>query len=66
MLLSPRYFVPFINNPVIRLVLIGLVIWQVIGFALLYTFCPQRKGLAIAIAAFVAVVNAGPHHFQVL
>jgi len=57
---TPGYIVPFLNNPIGRLEMIGLGIWEIIGFALLYIFCPRSKGLAITAVTIVALVNAGP------
>jgi hypothetical protein len=56
---TPGYLLPFLHNPVCCLVWFGFVVWELIGFALLYLFCPRRKGLAVA-ATFVASINALP------
>jgi len=59
-IVSPGYLIPFINNPVGRWIWIGALIWEIIGFALLYKFCPRNNGLAITAITLVTIVNAGP------
>jgi hypothetical protein len=56
--LTPGYIVPLLNNPIGRVLFIGCVIWEIIGLALLYIFCPRK--FAIATAAFATIVSAGP------
>jgi tight adherence protein B len=36
---SPGYIVPFINNPICRLVLLALVLWEFLGFWVLMKLC---------------------------
>jgi hypothetical protein len=56
---APGYMLPFLHNPVCCSVWFGFVVWEFIGFALLYLFCPRRKGLAM-VATFVALLSALP------
>jgi len=57
---TPGYLAPFFNSPNGRCGWIACVIWEVIGFALLYKFCPRRKGLAITAATLVVIFNTVP------
>ncbi|PWT99441.1 MAG: hypothetical protein C5B53_05370 [Candidatus Melainabacteria bacterium] len=40
-LCAPTYFLPFLNDPVGRLVLIGLAIWELLGIVLLVKAASQ-------------------------
>jgi DNA-binding beta-propeller fold protein YncE len=57
---TPGYIVPFLHNSIGLYIWIACAIWEIIGFALLYKFCPRREVLAVTAATLVVLFNAGP------